>query len=104
VFLVTSVRAQDLAVNLSDESCSQADVSLNALDGLKLIASCESDGSNRLMHISITNTAAAALGALRVVSVGFCGADTVVGAESPAGWVAEVLRRENAGRGDHWRR
>ena len=94
VFAVTAIQAQEFTSPLVDTACSQDEVSLTKIQGVKMVASCESDGSMRAMHISLTNTAPAEAGALRAVSVGFCGSEAVIGAESPVGWVAEVMRDE----------
>jgi hypothetical protein len=94
VLVVTVVRAQESMSRLVDAACSQDEVSLTKIQGVKMIASCESDGSMRAMRISLTNTAPADVGVLRAVSVGFCGSEAVIGAEGPVGWVAEVMRDE----------
>jgi hypothetical protein len=92
--IVTVAQAQDPVLRLVDTGCSHGEVSLSRIQGVKLIASCEADSSAHALHISITNTAPADVGALRAVSVGFCG-DAVIGAESPLGWLAEVTRNED---------
>jgi len=94
VLVGTVIQAQEFMPRLVDAACSQDEVSLTKIQGVRMIASCEADGSMRAMHISLTNTAPADVGALRAVSVAFCGSEAVIGAESPAGWVAEVMRDE----------
>ena len=94
VLVVTGVRGQEFVPRLVDTACSLDEISLTKIQGVKMIASCESDTSMRAMHISLTNTAPADAGALRAVSVGFCGSEAVIGAESPMGWAAEVMRDE----------
>jgi hypothetical protein len=90
--IVAAVQAQEYASPLSDNSCSQDEKSLTAIEGVKVVASCGPEGSMRAMYIAVTNTAPAERGALRAVSIGFCGADAVISEDSPAGWSAEVFR------------
>src|SRR2546425_8150503 len=87
VLVVTVVQAQEFVSRLVDTACSQDEVSLTKIQGVKMIASCKSDSSTRAMHISLTNMAPADVGALRAVSVGFCGSEAVIAAESPEGWI-----------------
>ena len=98
--IVTAVQAQEFIPRLSDNSCSQGEKLLTNMVGVKIVASCESGGPMRAMHISVTNTAPEAQGKLRSVSIGFCYAEAVIGVESPTGWVADVKRRET--RTDVW--
>ena len=94
VFLMTVVQAQEFSSRLVDTTCSQDEVSLTKIQGVKMTASCDSDSSMRAMHISLENTAPADAGALRAVSVGFCGSEAVIGTESPLGWGAVVMQDE----------
>jgi hypothetical protein len=92
--LLTVVHAQEPTSNRSDDSCSGAAEPLTGFDGLKIVVTCESEGSRRTMYLSVTNTAPLAQRELRGFALGFCGADAVIDAESPTGWVVEVTRRE----------
>jgi hypothetical protein len=91
--LVCEIDGQAPAVDLRDGQC-KAEVSIAALDGLRVSGSCETKGADRVMKISVTNVAPKEVGPLRGFSIGFCGSG-IISASAPSGWVSTVNQDPN---------
>ena len=86
----TTASAQEYVSRLYDTACLQGESLLTRGLPVSIVGSCESDGSTRLLHISVTNTAPEERGTLHAFTIGFCYADSVIGAQGPSGWVAAI--------------
>jgi hypothetical protein len=85
---------QTPALNLTDGQCKDETL-IAVVEGARINASCETEGVERVMHISVTNLAAPFIGTLRAFSIGFCG-NAVIGASAQSGWVSTVSQDADA--------
>ena len=86
--LLSSAASQKSLVDLSDANC-RREVLTATLDSVDIHASCDTDGSERVIHLAVTNWGKKEVGSLRGFSIGFCGR-SVVGAPAQSGWIVKI--------------
>jgi hypothetical protein len=92
--VLSSSASQRSAVDLSDANC-RSEVLIAALEGVDIHASCDTDGSEQVMHVAVTNWAKEEVGSLRGFSIGLCGR-SVVSASAQSGGIVTIDAGENA--------
>jgi len=91
--VATTTAGQSDAIDVADGSCGRGAM-IAVLGGARVYASCERDGSESVMHISVTNLSDPSEGALRGFSIGFCGSD-IISASAPTGWIVTIDPEKN---------
>jgi hypothetical protein len=84
---------QEPILDLSDREC-RREVLIATMEDAHVYASCESDGTERIMHVSTVNLAPASLGPLTEFSIGFCNS-SVVSVSAQTGWIGRVERGQH---------
>jgi hypothetical protein len=86
--IATATAGQSDAIDVADGSCGR-EVLIAVVGAARIHASCERDGAESVMHVSVTNLADAIHGAVRDVRIGFCGRD-VISASAQSGWIVTI--------------
>lgn len=94
VLFLSPLVGQEPVFDLSDEDC-RGEVLISVIEGARVYASCRNTArAERIMHVSVSNQAAAEAGPLRDFSIGFCDARVISAASADAGWVAKIQSDE----------
>jgi hypothetical protein len=86
----SSLASGQESIYLTDAGC-RTETLFADLEGARVHVSCSTNGAERVMRVSVTNTATAEVGRLREISIGFCG-DSILGASAQSAWVTDIDR------------
>jgi hypothetical protein len=85
---VSSLHGQKRAFDLADRDC-RSEVLVAVIGDARVYASCFSEGSERVMRVSVSNDTRANDGLLWHFSIQFCG-PSVISGSAQVGWVTTV--------------
>jgi hypothetical protein len=85
---------QEPILDLSDREC-RREVLIATIEDAHVYASCESDGTERIMHVSAVNMAPPSLGPLTEFSIGFCNS-SVVAVSAQSDWIGKVQGEQHS--------
>jgi hypothetical protein len=90
---VLAMGTQGFEPNLTDQACGITDVRLAPAPGAEISGHCDDVDSARMLQVSLTTEDPRFRGAVKQMSLGFCG--EIVRAGAPTGWTA-TMRRSSA--------
>jgi hypothetical protein len=97
ILLVVLSGVQTDSPQTSSDTCAERDSVVLNVDAARVLGRCKPQGTQTLLHLTVTNTNVKTAGRLQEFTLRFCG--DVVAAHAPRGWRSELKRLSSQARG-----